>query len=226
VGRRSFRLAQFAGRDYEESKRPACFFKIVTPGYFFALGMPIRRGRGLADRDVKGSLPVIVINETFVRRHFPNEDPIGKQVVIEQIITGRRELAPEVPWEVVGIVGDEKVIGLDSKSAGVCVSYAQSPIVGVSLLAKGAGNPSMLIKSIQQAIWRINKNQALPDARPLEQIKSESVAGTRLRTLLLACSRDWRCLPQRESTACFRTSLHNARKNSVFAPRWELLPGT
>jgi ABC-type antimicrobial peptide transport system permease subunit len=43
----------------------------------------------------------------------------------------------------------------------------------------------MLIKSIQQAIWRINKNQALPDARALEQIKSESVAGTRLRTLLL-----------------------------------------
>jgi putative ABC transport system permease protein len=43
----------------------------------------------------------------------------------------------------------------------------------------------MLIKSIQQAIWRINKNQALPDARPLEQVKSESLAGPRLRTLLL-----------------------------------------
>jgi putative ABC transport system permease protein len=176
---------RIAGRAYEQSKRPACFFKIVTPGYFFALGMPIRRGRGLADRDAKGALPVIVVNETFVRRYFPNEDPIGKQVVIEQIITGKRELGPEVPWEVVGVVGDEKVSGLDSTSAGVYVSYAQSPIVGVSLLAKGSGDPSMLIKSIQQSIWRINKNQALPDARALEQIKSESVAMTRLRTLLL-----------------------------------------
>jgi len=83
-------------------------------------------------------------------------------------------------------VADEKVGSLDSTSAGVYVSYAQSPIVGLSLLARGSGNPDQLIRSIQQAIWRINKNQALPDARTLEQIKVESTGATRLRTVLLA----------------------------------------
>ena len=83
-------------------------------------------------------------------------------------------------------MADEKVNGLDSTSAGVYVSYAQSPIVGISLLAKGIGEPGALAKSIQQAIWRVDKNQALPDVRTLEQIKSESVGPTRLRTLLLA----------------------------------------
>jgi putative ABC transport system permease protein len=86
----------------------------------------------------------------------------------------------------VGVVADEKVNGLDNSSPGVYVSYSQSPIVGVSLLAKGAGDPGRLAKSIQQAIWRINKNQALPDVRTLEEIKSDSVGPTRLRTLLLA----------------------------------------
>ena len=106
--------------------------------------------------------------------------------MIEQIVPGKRELGPEIPWEVVGVVADEKVNGLDSTSAGVYVSYAQSPIVGISLLAKGIGEPGALAKSIQQAIWRLDKNQALPDVRTLEQIKAESVGPTRLRTMLLA----------------------------------------
>ena len=130
------------GRPSDPSRRPACFFKIVTPGYFGALGMKIRKGRGLAERDARGGLPVTVINETFARQHFPDQDPIGQRVVIEQIVTGKRELGPEVPWEVVGVVADEKVNGLDSTSAGVYVSYAQSPIVGISLLAKGVGEPA------------------------------------------------------------------------------------
>jgi putative ABC transport system permease protein len=174
------------GRPSEPSSRPACFFKIVTPGYFGALNMKLRKGRGLAERDARGALPVTVINETFARQQFKDQDPIGQRVVIEQIVPGKRELGPEVHWEVVGVVADEKVNGLDSTSAGVYVSYAQSPIVGISLLAKGIGEPGALAKSIQQAIWRVNKNQALPDVRTLDQIKSESVGPTRLRTLLLA----------------------------------------
>jgi putative ABC transport system permease protein len=174
------------GRPSDPSRRQPCFFKIVTPGYFGTLSMKLRKGRTLAERDAKGALPVTVINESFARQQFPDQDPIGQRVVIEQIVPGKRELGPEVPWEVVGVVADEKVNGLDSSSAGVYVSYAQSPVVGVSLLAKGVGEPGGLAKSIQQAIWRLDKNQALPDVRTLESIKADSVGPTRLRTLLLA----------------------------------------
>ena len=177
---------RIAGRPSEPSRRQPCFFKIVTPDYFGALSMKLRKGRGLAESDAKGGLPVVVVNETFAKQQFPNQDPIGQHVLIEQIITGKRELGPEIPWQVVGVVADEKVAALDNTSAGVYVNYAQSPIVGVSLLAKGIGEPGQLAKSIQQAIWRLNKNQALPDVRTLEEIKSESVGPTRLRTILLA----------------------------------------
>ncbi len=173
------------GQVVEPSKRQACYFKMVTPGYFSTLGMRIRKGRGLAESDVASGLPVVVVNETFAKRHLAEGDPLGKHVYVEQIVTGKRELGPEIAWEVVGVVADEKVSGLDNTSAGVYVSYAQSPIVGISLLAKGAGEPGRLIAQIQRALWQIDKNQALPDARTLTQIKSESVGATRLRTLLL-----------------------------------------
>jgi putative ABC transport system permease protein len=148
--------------------------------------MKLRKGRGLSLSDAKGALPVTIVNETFAKREFANEDPIGKHVMIEQIVTGKRELGAEVPWEVVGVIADEKVSGLDDSSAGVYVSYAQSPIVGINLLVKGGGEPGALIAQVQKAIWRVDKTQALPNARTLESIKSESTGSTRLRTLLLA----------------------------------------
>ena len=175
-----------SGRNVEPSKRPSCFFKIVTPGYFGALGMKLRKGRGLSETDTKGSIPVVVVNETFASRQFAAQDPIGQHVLIEQIITGKRQLGPEVAWQIVGVVADEKVNSLDNTSAGVYVSYAQSPIVGVSLLVKGASSASALIGTVQRAIWALNKNQALPNPTTLEQIKSDSLGQTRLRTLLLA----------------------------------------
>ena len=85
-----------------------------------------------------GGQPVTVVNETFAARYLSAGDALGRHVLVEEIITGKRELGPEIPWQVVGVVADEKVGSLDNTSAGIYVSYAQSPIVGVSLLARGA----------------------------------------------------------------------------------------
>jgi putative ABC transport system permease protein len=168
-----------------DSERQACYFKIVSPDYFSALGMTVRRGRALSASDAAGRPPVTVVNETFARRFLRGGDAIGRRIFVEQIVTGRRELGAEIPWEVVGVVADEKVGSLDSTSAGIYVTYAQSPIVGVSLLVKGIGEPAGFTKSIQSAVWEVNPGQALDNVRTLEQIKAESVGGTRLQTFLL-----------------------------------------
>jgi putative ABC transport system permease protein len=168
-----------------DSERQPCYFKIVSPEYFDALGITLRRGRQLSASDAAGRPPVTVVNETFARRFLRGGDAIGRRVFVEQIVTGKRELGPEIPWEVVGVVADEKVGSLDSTSAGIYVTYAQSPIVGVSMLVKGVGEPAGFTKSIQSAVWEVNPGQALDNVRTLEQIKSESVGGTRLQTFLL-----------------------------------------
>ncbi|MGH9445860.1 MAG: ABC transporter permease, partial [Terriglobia bacterium] len=176
-----------AGRTYvDPAHRPACFFKIVGPSYFYTLGMTLLKGRGLAEADMAGAPPVTVINETMAKRYFKGEDPIGKRILVQQIVTGKHALGPEVPWQVAGVVADEKVGNLDDDSPGMYVTFYQSPIVGNSLVIRGAMNPSLLTRSIEQAIRKVNKNQAVTDVQTLEEIKSQSVGPARLRTILLA----------------------------------------
>jgi ABC-type lipoprotein release transport system permease subunit len=109
----------------------------------------------------------------------------SKRILIQQIVPAKHELGKDISWQVVGVVADEKVGDLDDSSPGVYVQVAQSPSVGASLVVRGALDPNRLVKSAEQAVWQVNKNQALTDIKTLDQIKSESLGGNRLRTYLL-----------------------------------------
>jgi putative ABC transport system permease protein len=161
-------------------------FKIVTPGYFRALGLRVIAGRLLDDRDRVGSLPVVVVNESFVRRYSPNKDAIGKQILVEQILPSRRGLGPQVAWEIVGIVADEKGSGLENANdVGAYAAFAQSPVVGLGLVARGSGDSGLLIKAIQRAVLRVNKTQVLDRPTTVAQLKADSMVGRRMPTMLL-----------------------------------------
>ncbi len=177
---------QIAGKPVTDiSNRPDCFFKMVSPSYFHALGMHFRRGRALSDNDTQAAAPVTVINETMAKKFFKGEDPIGKRILVQQIIPAKHALGNDIPWEVVGVVADEKVGDLDDSSPGIYVTYSQSPSVGSGLVIRGSFDPSRLTKSVDQAVWQVNKNQAVTDVKTLEQVKDESLGGNRLRTFLL-----------------------------------------
>jgi putative ABC transport system permease protein len=159
---------------------------MVSDSYFQSLGIHLRRGRNFSERDTKGSPPVAVINETMAKKYFKNQNPIGQRIEIQEIVYGKPNLGPEIPWEVVGVIADEKVNGLDDdKSAGMYVPYSQSPSQYVSLIVKGSANPEAMQQSIIHAIRQLDSNQPLTDIRTLERIKTESVASNRLRTALL-----------------------------------------
>ena len=81
----------------EPAETPTATYRVVFPGYFAAMGLPLRRGRDVADTDRPGTLPVVVVNEIFARRWWPNEDAIGKRITIDPD-------APNPEWlTVVGI---------------------------------------------------------------------------------------------------------------------------
>ena len=184
---------QIEGRDnvpYPE--RPICGFKTVDPKYFDTVGMRLIKGRGLIESDFAGTAPVTVINETMAKTYFKGEDPIGKRILIRQLVFGKAGRGPDVPWQVVGVVNDEKVggrggdIGLDEDIPVVYVTFYQNPGIGNSLVVRAAMNPLLLSEAIERAIWEVNNNQPVTNIETLEQIKSESVAPARLRTTLLA----------------------------------------
>jgi putative ABC transport system permease protein len=170
----------------DRANRQGGFFKIVTPSYFHALGMTVLKGRALSDRDVKGGPPSMVMNTRLAARYFKDKNPIGERILVQEIVPGKTELGPEIAWEVVGVVADEKISGLnDETSAGVYVSNDQSPVYGLNLVVRANLDPLTLQKSVTQAIHSVNKNQVVNDVRTLEQIKSSTLLGNRLQAGLL-----------------------------------------
>ena len=170
----------------DRANRQGGFVKIVSPSYFSALRLKMVRGRALSDRDTSSAPPALVMNERLARREFQDRDPVGERLLIQEIIPGKTELGSEIPWQVVGVVRDEKVNGIaDDRSAGVYVSNEQSPVYFQTLNVRTNVAPLTLQKSIAAAIHSVSKDQALTDIRTVDQIKELSMANRRLQSVLL-----------------------------------------
>ena len=176
-----------AGRELtDRPNRPRAFFKIVSPSYFDALEIKLRAGRLLNDIDVRGGPPVALINETLAKREFANEDPIGRRILVQEILPGKTELGREIAWEIVGVIAGEKINGLgDDVSAGMYVSNQQSPTYGINLIVRAGVPPQSLASAVSSAVDNVNGDQALSDVRTLEQIVDQSVSANRVTSTLL-----------------------------------------
>ena len=80
----------------DQINRRRAFFKIVSPSYFGALGIKLRAGRVLSENDTMGAPPVALINETLANREFPDETPIGRRILAQEIVPGTTELGQEI----------------------------------------------------------------------------------------------------------------------------------
>ena len=163
----------------DRASRGGGFFKVVTPTYFSALGLTLRRGRFLDQRDRGGAVPAIVVNERLANRYFPGEDPIGQHILNPQIVPGKTERGPDISWEIVGVVANEKISALnDDDSAVVYASYEQSPVYFANLIVRAAREPSGLERTIRKALFDLNPGQAVLDVRTLDGLKTASAAST------------------------------------------------
>jgi len=177
-----------AGREVTDltNRRPA-FFKIVSPSYFDALGIRLLAGRALSDNDRAGAPPVALINETLAKREFAGEDPIGRRILVQQIVPGETQFGREIAWEIVGVIAGEKITGLGNAiDAGMYVSNQQSPTYSVNLMVRAGVPPESLQRALRLAIDGVTRDQALSDVRTLEQIVDQSMLGNRVTGTLLA----------------------------------------
>ncbi len=173
---------------------------LVTPDYFKAMNIPLLKGRMFTDRDNRAHLAgrdlsklnenqregaglnTIIIDEEFARRHWPNEDPIGKRVRIG----GSNPENPKL--EVVGVVGRVKMESLNQNSDRVqgYFPYAQVPQGDMTVIMKAASDPNQLISSVRAAVKEIDPEQPIYSPRTMDDIRAESVAGERLNLTLLS----------------------------------------
>jgi len=154
----------------------------VSPDYFAVLGIPLIRGRNFNEHDRLSSVPVTLINETFARRYFPNEDPVGKRIKV-----GGPE-RPRAPWmEIIGVVGDTKYSSLGGAfEPARYQSFTQVAWNGLHLVVKTAGDPMQLVPAIRREVAALDKSVPLDGIRTMTDAMQLAVSQPRFRTLLLA----------------------------------------
>ncbi len=161
----------------EESLQSDYF--VVTPDYFRAMRIPVKTGRSFTDRDTSETPPVVIVNESIVRRVFAGKDPIGTRITVWRDEKFAREI--------IGVVGDVKMRRLDKETDyQIYVPYAQDAgWGGLSLAVRTKGEPEALTAPVRGVILSIDKNQPAYDIKTMDEVFSASVANTRLVVLLL-----------------------------------------
>ena len=170
----------------DRANRQGGFFKVVSPSYFSTLGIRIVKGRALSDRDTRSSPPVLIINERFARRYFPDEDPIGQHILIQEIVPGRPSSASRSRGKSSARLATRKSADRPTISPQAYVSHEQSPVYGMVLSVRANIDPLTLQKAITAAIHSVSKDQAIIDVRTVDQIRDLAMAGRRLQSVLLS----------------------------------------
>jgi predicted permease len=155
---------------------------IVVPGYFDTLRIPIVRGRQFESTDQQGSPAVVIVNETFSQRYWPNENSIGKAVWLGCDTTRPRTMA-----EVVGVVGDAKYESLDETPRPfVYRPLAQDWVGFVALIVQSSGSPGEFTSQLRAVLRGLDSNLRVYEIRTLEQYAEESLWKVRWQASLLA----------------------------------------
>ncbi|MBZ5534539.1 MAG: ABC transporter permease [Acidobacteriia bacterium] len=170
------------GRPVARSEQPSTNYRTAAPDYFRTMHIPLLRGRDFTERDDEKAHPVIIVNETFAKRFFPNEDPLGKRIK-----PGMSTLpGGSVMREIIGVVGDVKHRGLSYASGPeVYEPQNQMPFNGLTLVIRGDNDPRSLIGAVREQVEAQDKDLPLFDSKLMEDYLYASIAEPRFNTLLL-----------------------------------------
>lgn len=142
---------------------PGAMFGLVSPGYFQAMGTRLLQGREFTAQDDEQAVPVALINESFARRFFPGENPLGKQFSL-----GRADAAKV---QVVGIVEDGKYANLNEDGRPYVVRPMwQSPVGATSVVVRTAGDLPSLIASVRREIQQLDPYMPVATSTLVEKL--------------------------------------------------------
>ena len=152
----------------------------ATPGWFAAMGIPLVRGRLIEGADDKQAQRVVVVNEAFAKRYFPNDEAVGRRIRLGK-------LTNEFPWAtIVGVVGDVRGFALDEPPVPVMywpVAQIRST-PALAIVVRTDGDPAALASAVRRVITEIDPAQPIYDLQTLDQLVAKSL-GQRRFTLML-----------------------------------------
>src|SRR5262249_18480483 len=153
---------------------------ITDQNFFHTLQIPLKRGRLFTEQEAREKRNVVVINEAFAKKYFPNEDPLGKRVKMTM-------RPPHVWMEIIGVVGDVKHAQLDR--AAEPMSYwpiGQLPYPYYTFMLRTRGEATSIAAAVRNVIQTLDPQQPVGEVRALDNLVGNSIARQRFNTLLLA----------------------------------------
>jgi putative ABC transport system permease protein len=172
---------QIQGREVPKSEAPSADIKVVSTGYFRTLAIPLINGRDFNDHDDAKSPGVVIVNQEFARRYFPNENPIGKHIT-----PGASNHGNPQPREIVGIVGNVKSRRLDSDTiAEYYIPNSQLNFGSMTVCLRTNVDPHTLTPAVRSVVSSMDPDLPLYDIKTMEEYLATSVATPRFHAMLL-----------------------------------------
>ena len=158
-------------------QEPVTDVRVITHDYLETMGVPLLKGRLFNEQDAADAKGRVVINETMARRHWPNEDPIGRRVLISW---------DAVEDEVIGVVGDVKHSGLDAEPRAMTYwPYVRNAYGTMTVTVRTAGDTGRVVSSIAGLVRQLDPELVVANVKTMDEVVSNSVAQRRLTMLLL-----------------------------------------
>ena len=160
---------------------PLADFRVVTPGLLGALRIPLLKGRNFDARDARDAPNVVIISERLARRYFPDQEPLGRHVLLG-----------DTPLEIVGVVGDVRYKAFidevrdDRLRPAVYVPHAQHPYREVTLAVRSATEPAALAAAVRREVLALDKDQPVYNVRTMAQVFAESMSPQRVSAIMFA----------------------------------------
>jgi len=164
----------------EFAMQPEVAVRTISPGYLRTLRIPLLAGRDFSETDSLDSQAAIVISESMAREFWPDENPIGKRLTLS--------FFPGKVREVIGVAGDVKFRGLDSRKslATVYVPLAQITFWNQAMVVRTRRDPASSASAMAAAVHQQDADQPLRDVRTMDDILADSLSQQRFSMLLLA----------------------------------------
>jgi putative ABC transport system permease protein len=150
-------------------------FRRTSKGYFSTLGIPLLRGRNFTDQEVRDSAKVIIVSDLLVKQVFPNEEPLGKRLVLA---------LSEKSFEIIGVVGDVRHRALEAQPSPA-MYFPTFDGGWMNLVIRTKGEPTNLATAVRREVRSIDRDQPIADVKTMNEWLANSVSAPRYRTLLL-----------------------------------------
>jgi putative ABC transport system permease protein len=169
------------GRADTPVDRPSGRLRVVSPGYFRVMKIPVLSGRDYDEHDEVGevgSLPSVIVNRALAERFWPGQDAVGKRVQMSW---------KNSPSLIIGVVGDVRYTGLDGEAGNeFYIPEGLYPQSAITLLVRTDRDPSPLFPGMSRRILEIDKDAFVSDVKPMKQLIAESLAPRRFSTMVLS----------------------------------------